>query len=448
MSEVRGNRAYSQERTEREAEGGVVCAVEHFEQMHREAHGVVLLWEARKESKRWVKLKPEDPAVPSVLRGVEGSSDVFMSVNEFNGWRLVRLLRSLRALYVDVDGGARLEEVCEALREKGIPEPSFVVWSGRGLHLYWLLRPIGAHGLPLWQRVQRAVLDALLPLGADPKARDCTRVLRLVGTINSKNGETVRGLVLSGRYWLLYELAHEVLGPCVEEAPASKEEVGRVEQRGKVRDLQAQAALKGRRVSRSLSGSIYERWYLVYQDLLRIARHHGQIPLGHRDEWLFLSGVALSWFTQAEALCAELENAASTFTSGLRASEVAKVSSVLGRRAEAAGRGEKVEWCGRQVDPRYHFRRASLYKLMSPLIEDSLLGQMRAVIPDRLAAERKKARDQDRFQDHNTGQGVRMSNEDKRASARVMRAKGLSLRVIAAELDVSVGTVQRWCERE
>jgi len=122
------------------------------------------------------------------------------------------------------------------------------------------------------------------------------------------------------------------------------------------------------------------------------------------------------------------------------------VSSVLSRRAEAAAQGEKVEWCGRQVDPRYHFRRASLYKLMSPLIEDSLLGEMRAVIPDRLAAERKKARDQDRFQDHYTGQGVRMSNEDKRASARVMRAKGLSWRVIAVELDVSVVTVQRWCK--
>jgi len=431
---------------ETEGSEDLVCAVEHFEQMHREAHGVVLLWEARKENKRWVKLEPEDSAIPSVLRGVEGSSDVYMSVNEFNGWRLVRLLRSLRALYVDVDSGVSLEELLEALQEKGIPEPSFVVWSGRGLHLYWLLKPIGAHGLPLWQRLQQAVLDALLPLGADPKARDCTRVLRLVGTVNSKNGEMVRGLVLSGRRWLLYELAYEVLGPYAEEEQAPQQERAKVEQRGQVRDLQARAAVKGRKASRTLSGSIYARWYLVYQDLLMIARHHGQIPTGHRDEWLFLSGVALSWFTQAEALCTEIQNAASTFTSGLRPSEVAKVSSVLGRRAEAAARGEKFEWGGKLVDPRYHFRRASLYKLMSPLITDSLLGQMRAVIPDRLAAERKKDRNQDRFEDHNTGQGVRMSNEDKKASARVMRARGLSWRVIAAELDVDHKTIKVWCK--
>ena len=446
MADNTRNLAKCQEGREREAEEGLVCAVEHFKQMHREAHGVVLLWEARKESKRWVKLKPEDPAVPSMLRGVEGNLDVYLSVNEFNGWRLVRLLRSLRALYVDIDGGAGLEEVLEALREKGIPEPSFVVWSGRGLHLYWLLRPLGAHGLPLWQRVQREILDALLPLGADPKARDCTRVLRLVGTVNSKNGETVRGLVLSGRYWSLYELAHELFGVSAEEALRPEKKTAKIEQKGKVRDLQARAALKGRRVFRELSGSIYERWYLVYQDLLVIARHHGQIPVGHRDEWLFLSGVALSWFTQGEALCAEIENAASAFTSGLRPNEVAKVSSVLCRRAEAAARGEKIEWGGKLVDPRYHFRRASLYKLMSPLITDSLLEQMRAVIPDDLAAQRKKQRDQERFQDHYTGQGVRMSNENKKASARIMRANGLSWGVISVELDVSVVTVQRWCK--
>jgi len=83
---------------------------------------------------------------------------------------------------------------------------------------------------------------------------------------------------------------------------------------------------------------------------------------------------------------------------------------------------------------------------MSPLITDSLLGQMRAVIPDHLAAERKKDRDQDRFEDHYTGQGVRMSNEDKKASARVMRAKGLSLRVIAAELDTDQRTITKWCK--
>lgn len=37
------------------------------------------------------------------------------------------------------------------------------------------------------------------------------------------------------------------------------------------------------------------------------------------------------------------------------------------------------------------------------------------------------------------------ANEDKRASARMMRAKGMTIRAIAAELQVSIGSVSAWC---
>jgi DNA invertase Pin-like site-specific DNA recombinase len=73
-----------------------------------------------------------------------------------------------------------------------------------------------------------------------------------------------------------------------------------------------------------------------------------------------------------------------------------------------------------------------------------MLPKLRAIIPDRLAAERKKERDQDRYEDHYTGEGVRVSNEDKRASARLMRARGCSQREIAKELGVSKTTVFKW----
>jgi DNA invertase Pin-like site-specific DNA recombinase len=77
-----------------------------------------------------------------------------------------------------------------------------------------------------------------------------------------------------------------------------------------------------------------------------------------------------------------------------------------------------------------------------------MLPKLRAIIPDRLAAERKKERDLDRFGDHYTREGVRASNEDKRASARLMRLQGSSFREIAKELGVDVRTVHRWCDRE
>lgn len=406
---------------------------EHFDSLHRDAHGTVLVWERLKEDKRWTKLAPNDPTIPSFLNGLGGKKDTYLSVNEFDGWRLVRLLRSLRAFYVDLDTRHSLLSVFDLLEEQHLPSFSLVVFSGNGMHLYWLIDPVPPKALPVWQRVQNALCDAFAPLGADVRARDCTRLLRLVGTVNSKNGETVRGLLLEkGRGWSLRSMAHEVL------------DFRGSYPKAKVLDYQAQAAKRGRSTPRQITGSIYSWWYKVYQDLLFLARSYGQIPEGHRDEWLFLSAVALSWFTTADALADEIEDAAKTFTSGLQESEVTKVVKLIQKRAEAAQKGEKVIWEGRQVDPRYHFRRASLYKRLAGIIPDTMLPQLSAIIPDRLAAQRKKERDQDRFEDHYTGEGVRVSNEDKRASARLMRARGCSQREIAKELGVSKTTVFKW----
>lgn len=406
---------------------------EHFEALHREAHGTVLVWEALRGGKCWTKLKPNDPSIPVFLQGLRGREDTYLSVNEFDGWIRVRFLRSLRALYVDLDDVRHLQEVYDLLDEKGLPAPSFVVYSGRGMHLYWLLNPMPPKALPGWQLVQNALTDAFEELGADPKARDATRVLRLVGTINSKNQAEVRGLMLGGERWSLHEMADEVLG---------LRKKG--ERKGKLADLTAARARKGKEAPREVKGSIYERWYRVFQDLNRIAEYHGGIPEGHRDDWLFLTGVALSWFSRAEALRDEIEDAARSFTKGLREREVVKVAKLLQKRAEAASRGEKIEWKGEAVDPRYRFRRASLYKRLKGIIPNELLAELRAVIPDRLAMERKKERDRARWKDHYTGDGVRISNEDKRSSARLMSAQGLSQRAIARELGVSKTAVLKW----
>jgi len=404
----------------------------HFDTLHRAAHGTVLVWEALKPGKQWKKLNPGDPAIPGFMSGLAGQQDTYISINQFDGWRLVRLLRSLRAVYVDLDGTTDLDAALDALREARMPAPSLAVFSGRGLHLYWLLQPLPPKALPVWQRVMDTLNEALLPLGADPKARDCTRVLRLVGTVNSKNGATVRGLILTGYQWTLHELADEVLG------------ARRPRQKAPVRDIFAESAKQGRKAPRAILGSIYERWYKVYGDLLTIAKHHGgTIPEGHRDGWLFLTAAALSWFTKADALEAEIENAARTFTT-LTPNEIGKVSKKIQERAELAAAGETVEWDGQKVDPRYRFRRSTLHRWMSDIIPVDLLPELRAIIPDKIAWERKQERDKDRWSDHYTGQGVRVSNEGKRATARLMAAQGKSQRAIASELGVSVGSINAW----
>src|SRR5437868_549115 len=123
--------------------------INHHEKLHHAAHGTVLYWEALRDDHRWTKIQPGDP-VAQLVAGFAGGADTYLTVNEFYGWRHVRQLKSLRACYVDVDGTENLDEVLDALRVARLPPPSFVVFSGRGMHLYWLLEPTPGAALPVW----------------------------------------------------------------------------------------------------------------------------------------------------------------------------------------------------------------------------------------------------------------------------------------------------------
>ena len=339
---------------------------EHFDQLHTGAHGTVILWE--KGGKRWHKLDPTDPCIPSVLSAQVGQPDRYLTVNEFHGWRLVRLLKSLRANFVDLDGMTDIPTALDTLRDAQMPPPSAVVKSGRGLHLYWLLQPLPAKALPVWQRVQDALVAACLPIGGDPAAKDCARVLRLVGSVNSKNGEVVRGLVFDPTPWTFHHLADEVLGYRPEKRKGDI-----------ITDF---AAAKGRRGQRLHTGSVYDRWHLVYQDLLKIAEYYGMsgVPTGHRNTWLYLSAVALSWFANPQSLSDELEQTAKKWTPGLNAGEIrSALKQTLERAAEAAA-GNKRIWQNREVDPRYHFKRETLWQLMRQIIPADLAPQLRAIV--------------------------------------------------------------------
>ena len=136
--------------------------------------------------------------LPQVLAALDPNIDSYMSQATFfrPNRRLVNLWH-LPLCFVDLDTystayGKLHEEplslaVRQRLTDEGIPPASLVVHSGRGLYLKWLLRsPLPQAALPRWNAVQREIVSRLSDLGADPKARDASRVLRLVATCNTK----------------------------------------------------------------------------------------------------------------------------------------------------------------------------------------------------------------------------------------------------------------------
>lgn len=73
-----------------------------------------------------------------------------------------------------------------------IPEPTYVIDSGRGLYLLWKVDE-HSNAYSRWAKMQIYLTEQLQEFGADRKvASDSARVLRRIGSINSKSGTKVQ----------------------------------------------------------------------------------------------------------------------------------------------------------------------------------------------------------------------------------------------------------------
>ena len=143
--------------------------------------------------------------MPEVLADLDPTINTWISQAEFSRFnrRLVNLLR-VQLQFVDLDyyripelrGHSPdnmawiIEEYCH---QEQLPVPSIIVSSGRGLQVKWILdKPLPAQALPRWNAVQKSLVERLAQFGSDPQARDASRVLRVVGTVNQKNGQVCR----------------------------------------------------------------------------------------------------------------------------------------------------------------------------------------------------------------------------------------------------------------
>lgn len=76
----------------------------------------------------------------------------------------------------------------EALARARLPRPSLAVSTGRGLALVWRHTAVDRTELVRWNFCQSRIWGALRSVGSDRAATDAARVLRLVGTVNSRSG--------------------------------------------------------------------------------------------------------------------------------------------------------------------------------------------------------------------------------------------------------------------
>lgn len=106
---------------------------------------------------------------------------------------------SLNAFFVDIDGRKDPKELEEI---KAKLEPTFILETKNGFHLYWLLdEPIfkdEVFGSPSWEEIvarwERLEQTIVLTLKADPVVKDLTRIMRIPNTYYwKKSGDAFKG---------------------------------------------------------------------------------------------------------------------------------------------------------------------------------------------------------------------------------------------------------------
>lgn len=155
--------------------------------------------------------------VKEIIESVEGEEDVYISPNTFyKPFRAVENIRHFRALYIDIDLKYyyKAETVYmlyeKALREE-IPEPSMVVDSGRGLHIYWRIEDAPYGALWTWQELEDFLYKKLEHLGADIKATEGARLLRLPNTYNSRSNSECKILIEKDITYSMFDLREKYL---------------------------------------------------------------------------------------------------------------------------------------------------------------------------------------------------------------------------------------------
>lgn len=281
----------------------------------------------------------------------------FVTLHRFHGTRASGRLAALNVVALDLDyrtmpqwRGARPEQVAQAVRtavrDHGLPLPSVIMDTGRGLAVLWLIHELPAAAEPRWRPAQRCLIDLFLGFGADRSCGDAARIFRLPETVNRKNGRPVT--VLDGT---LQRYDFDSLADVIYRAAGRPTRA----------ELAARKAAKAQRQKTTASGprglAPAARFRQVRADLVSLAAHWGgQVPEGLRNLWLHLFATCVT-HQRGDGLAGEVEEAAARHCPGLTPSEVAGVI----RAAERRQKGEQ---------ERYYYSGARMAELLG--VSDAL----------------------------------------------------------------------------
>lgn len=290
----------------------------------------------------------------------------------------------------------------------------------------------------------KRLADVLTPFGSDKAALDAARVFRVAGSLNSRADPLdaeVRPIWCNGSAGepfrhVFSDLADEVL-------PHTRAELA---------SLSAERAKRkagGRDTGRPAQTLTVATWAeTMLSDLQRLRAHRypeGAIRPGERDRWLFCAATAMAWLCPHQVLEREL-SALAHEAAGWQGKETrSRMSSALAR-ARMAAAGQRLEWDGREVDPRYRMQASTVIEWLEIEPGEMREAGLRMLVDTErareVAAERQRdSRRRKGAQDRTAVQAARLELGRK---ARFLQAReGLTVRDLADKLGMSAFQISK-----
>ena len=341
--------------------------------------------------------------------------NVYITLNTFyKTYRRIECIKELNALFIDLDTyktGFTKDQILMNLNEnhfkQSMPIPNFIIDSGRGLYLIWLIKKVPSMALPLWKAVEEYFYKTLKEFGADRQALDATRILRVPGSFNSKTHTEVKIIDNYNYLYELREIQNEYMPELSEKAPVRR---GRPK---KVKYIFRERSLYHARIL----------------DLIKLCELREYDLKGHRELILFLYRYYLCYFTEdvKKALNDTLE-LNSMFRQPLSEKEVTRAT----KSAEKVYKDQNKD---------YKYKNETLINLLEITEEEQ--KEMKTIISKREYKRRNNEYNKKKYYKKLKKDGKITKEQEisqRRKKIKDLHVKGLKQKEIYAQLNISKRT--------
>lgn len=340
--------------------------------------------------------------------------NIYITLNTFyKPCRRLECIKELNGVYIDLDyykTKYTKDQIIMNLEEnyfnKIIPATNYILDSGRGLALIWLINKVPSKALPLWKAVQEYLYSQLKEFGADRQALDATRILRVPGSINSKS-KTVVSII--DEYDYIYDL-REIQREYLPELKPTEKKKGRPK---KINYIYRERSL----------------YYARIQDITKLCELREYDLRGHREIILFLYRYYLCSFTEdVQKALGDVLELNSMFIYPLKENEVIRAT-------------RSAEKCYLDKNKEYKYKNDTLIELLE--ITEYEETKMSTIISKNEYKRRNNEYNKKKYQEKLREEGKLPKKEEvkvRREKIKDLLAEGLSQKEIYSLLKISKRT--------